>query len=231
MTTVPDRGAMSGITSAASFLTGLIGANIWSAVPYPRPHSSPDRIRAFFRTDPRPARLSAAGQLVSAVTLGRFTVSAARLAHHTNPMSRRLPAAAVAGGATATASLVASAVYTALLTTDRADDDETALSMHRRAFLAGGVVHGVGYGLLVGALGLAGRRAGVLSPALADVAFASAAAGLLTPLYLVAEPAAWLIPLGRFSGFLVVGRAAAQLARRQPVVRGSLAQETAARRL
>jgi hypothetical protein len=216
MTTDPDRGALSGIASAASFLAGLIGANVWSAVPYPRPHSSPDRIREFFRTDPRPARLSAAGQLVSAVTLGRFAVSAARFARRTNPTSRRLPAAVVAGGATATASLVASAVYTALLATDRADDDRGAVSMHRRAFLAGGVVHGVGYGILVGALGLAGRRTGLLSPALADVAFASAAAGLLTPLYLVAEPAAWLIPVGRFSGFLVVGRAAAQLARREP---------------
>ena len=216
MTAVPDRGAMSGITSAATFLIGIIGANIWSAAPYPRPHSSPDRIREFFRTDPRPARLSAAGQLASAVTLGRFTVSAARLARRANPTSRRLPAAAVAGGATATASLVASAVYTARLTTDRADDDRRALSMHRRAFLAGGVVHGVGYGILVGTIGLAGRRTGLLSPALADVAFASAAAGLLTPLYLVAEPAAWLIPVGRFSGFLVVGQAAVQLARRQP---------------
>jgi hypothetical protein len=215
MMTVPDRGALSGVASAASFLTGLIGANIWSTVPYPRPHSSPDRIREFFRTDRRPARLSAIGQLVSAVTLGRFTVSAARLARHTTPTSRLLPAATVAGGATAAATLATSAVYTALLTTDRADDDRSALSMHRRAFLAGGVAHGVGYGILVGAIGLAGRRAGVLSPALADVAFASAAAGLLTPLYLVAEPAAWLIPLGRFSGLLVVGRAATQLAHRE----------------
>jgi len=216
MSTAPDRGALSGIASAASFLTGLIGANIWSAVPYPRPGSSPDRIREFFRADPRPARVSATGQLVSAVTLGRFTVSAVRLARHADRTSFWLPSAALAGGVVATGSLAASAVYTAQLTSERADDDQSALAMHRRAFLAGGVVHGVGYGLLVGALGLAGRRTKLLSPALANAALASAAAGLLAPLYLVTEPAAWLIPVGRFSGFLVVGRAAARLARRQP---------------
>jgi hypothetical protein len=209
-----DRGALSGIASAASFLTGIIGATIWSRVPYPRPGSSPDRIREFFRADPRPARLSVTGQLVSAITLGRFTASAARLARRVEPTGRGLQVAALAGGATATASLAASAAYTALLTTDRADDDFRALSMHRRAFLAGGVTHGVGYGLLVGAVGLTGRRTRLLSPALTDVALASAAAGLLTPLYLITEPAAWLIPIGRFSGFLVIGQAAARLARR-----------------
>ena len=79
----------------------------------------------------------------------------------------------------ATGSLAASAVYTAQLTSERANDDQSALSMHRRAFLAGGVTHGVGYGLLVGAVGLTGRRTRLLSPALTDVALASAAAGLL----------------------------------------------------
>jgi hypothetical protein len=213
MSTVPDRAARSGITSAATFLAGVVAANIWSDVPYPRPGSSPEQIRAFFRVDPRPARVSAAGQLISAVTLGRFAVSAARLARRADPRSGLLPAAVVVGGATATASLAASAGYTALLTTGRADDDARVLALHRRAFLAGGVAHGVGYGLLVGAVGLAGRRTGLLSPALAAAALASGVAGVLTPLYLVAEPAAWLIPIGRFSGLVITGIAGVRLAR------------------
>ena len=213
MTTSPDRGALSGITSAGSFLVGIIGANAWSDAPYPRPGSAPDRIRAFFRKDPRPARLSAVAQVVSAITLARFTASAARLAR-TADRTGLLPAAAVTGGAAATASLLASAACTAGLTTSRADDDARAVALHRRAFLAGGVAHGVGFGMLVGAVGLAGRRTGLLSPSLATMALGSAAAGLLSPLYLVAEPAAWLIPIGRFSGFVVVGRAAAAMAHR-----------------
>jgi hypothetical protein len=214
MTIRPDRGALSGVASPAAFLLGIIGANVWSRVPYPRPGSTPEQIRGFFRADPRPARLSAAGQLVSAVTLGRFAVSAARLARQADQASRGLQAAILAGGATATASLTASAVCTGLLTTRRADDDARVLALHRRAFLTGGVVHGVGYGLLVGAVGLAGRRTGLLSPVWVRGALASATAGLLTPLYLAAEPAAWLIPIGRFSGFIVTGAVAGRLARR-----------------
>jgi len=83
--------------------------------------------------------------------------------------------------------------------------------LHRRAFVAGGPVHGAGFGVLVGALGLAGLRTGALPRPLAITALASAAAGLLSPLYFVMEPAAWFIPAGRFSGLLVSGIAGARL--------------------
>ncbi len=42
----------------------------------------------------------------------------------------------------------------------------------------------------------------------------SAAAGLLSPLYFVWEPAAWLIAAGRFSGLLVSGIVGVRLGRR-----------------
>lgn len=75
------------------------------------------------------------------------------------------------------------------------------------------MAHGAGFGLLVGALGLAGLRTGELPRPLTLAGLASSAAGLLSPLYLVAEPAAWFIPVGRFSGLLVSGIAGARLAR------------------
>jgi hypothetical protein len=43
---------------------------------------------------------------------------------------------------------------------------------------------------------------------------ASAAAGLLSPLYFVWEPAAWLIPAGRFPGLAVSAIAGTRLSRR-----------------
>jgi hypothetical protein len=73
-------------------------------------------------------------------------------------------------------------------------------------------VHTVGFGVLVGALGLAGLRTGELPRPLAVAALASATASLLSPLYFVAEPAGWFIPAGRFSGLLVSGIAGARLA-------------------
>jgi hypothetical protein len=216
MTTVrlsPDRPAMSGLTSGVTFLAGVVAANALSDGPYPRPGSDADTIRRFFWGSRGPARIGAAGQLLSALTLGRFTASVVRLAGRSGRGSRALQGTAAVGGATAAASLAASGLLTAALTTDRARDDERAVALHRRAFLAGGVAHGVGYGLLVGVLGLAGARTGVLPRGLVRTAVVSAVCGLLSPLYLVAEPAAWFIPLGRFSGLAVTGTAAVRLAR------------------
>jgi hypothetical protein len=218
-TAVADRAALSGLVSGATFLAGLAGALGLADRPYPRPGSDPETIRRFFRGNRGPARLSAGAQLLSAATLGRFTVSVVRLAGRAGPGARALQVAAGVGGGAAVVSLAASGALTAALTTDRAEDDGTAVTLHRRAFLAGGVAHGVGYGLLVGALGLAGGRTGVLPAGLARTGLGSAAAGLLAPLYLVAEPAALTIPVGRFSGLVVSGVAAVRLARGQAGLR------------
>ena len=81
-------------------------------------------------------------------------------------------------------------------------------------FAAGVPVHGVGSGVLIGSLSLAGLSTGELPRPLALAGLASAAAGSLPPLYLVWEPAAWFIPGGRFSGLLVSSLAGVRLARR-----------------
>ena len=75
-------------------------------------------------------------------------------------------------------------------------------------------MHGVGFGVLIGSLSLAGLSTGELPRPLALAGLASAAAGSLPPLYLVWEPAAWFIPGGRFSGLLVSSLAGVRLARR-----------------
>jgi hypothetical protein len=208
-----DRAALSGPLSGLTFLAALAGALGTADVPYPRPGSDAVTIRRFFHGNRGSARLSAAGQLLSAALLGRFTASVVRLAGVPGRDSRALRAAAAVGGATAATTLATSGLLTAALTTDRAADDDRAVALHRRAFLAGGVAHGVGYGLLVGALGMAGERTGVLPRAWARVAVGSAAANLLTPLYLVAEPAAVVIPVGRFSGLVVQTVAGLRMAR------------------
>jgi hypothetical protein len=80
-------------------------------------------------------------------------------------------------------------------------------------FVTGGPVHGVGLGLLVGALGRAGLRTRELPPSLSKAALRSAAAGALSPLALVAKPAIVFVPLGRVSALLVSGIAGIRLAR------------------
>jgi hypothetical protein len=209
----PDRGALSGLLAGASFIAGVAGAMALADDPYPRPGSEPAQVRRYFGRNSGPARLSAAGQAISAASLVQFTASVVRLAGRSGRGARALQAAAVAGGGLAAGSLAAAAGYAAALTGPAGDSDAGAATLARRAFVAGGPVHTAAFGVLVGALGLAGLRGGELPRPLAIAGLASAAVSVASPLYFVAEPAGWLIPVGRFSGLVVSGVAAVRLAR------------------
>lgn len=206
-----DRGAASGAVAGASFLIGLAAAMARSEHPYPRPGSSGSEIRRYFTQPSRAPVASVAGQAISAAALARFTVSVARLAGRAPSRPTALRATAIAGGTVATAGLATSAAMAAKLTADRVADDEQAQRLARRAFLAGGPLHGVGFGLLIGVLGCAGLRTGELPKPLAVAAVATVAPNLLGPLYLLAEPAGWFIPIGRFPGLIVAAIAGVRL--------------------
>jgi hypothetical protein len=207
-----DRRAISGLLAGASFVAGVAGAMALADDPYPRPGAEPAKVRRYFGENAGPARLSVAGQVVSAASLAAFTASVARLAGRSGPGSRALQAAAVAGGGLAAGSLAAAAGLAAALTGPAGRDDDRAVALARRAFVAGGPVHTAAFGVLVGALALAGLRGGELPRPLAVTGLASAAASLASPLYFVAEPAGWFIPAGRFSGLVVSGIAGVRLA-------------------
>lgn len=211
----PDRGALSGPIAGASFIAGLAGSMTLANDPYPRPGSEPAKVRAYFTRNAGPARVSVAGQALSAASLARFTASVVRLAGRSGRGSRALPAAALAGGGLAVASLATSAGCSAALTGPAGREDSSAAALHRRGFLAGGPVHTAAFGVLVGAMGLAGLRSGELPRPLATAGLAAAVPGLLSLLYLVAEPAAWFIPAGRFSGLIVSGIAGTRLAQQR----------------
>jgi hypothetical protein len=59
----------------------------------------------------------------------------------------------------------------------------------------------VAYGIFTGTAAVAARRTGLLGRGGAAIGEASAAAGVLAPLYFRWEQAGWLIPIGRFSGY------------------------------
>jgi hypothetical protein len=212
-TPLRDPGAMSGLLAGVSFIAG-VGASVALAdSPYPRPGSEPAELSRYFTENSRSARLSAVGQLVSSVSLGRFSVSVARLAGRSGQGSRALRAAAIAGGGLAVASLAASGLHTLALSGRWGKEEDSAAKLARRAFAFGGPIHGVGFGVLTGALALAGLRTGELDRPVAITGLISAASGLLSPLYFVKEQAGWFIPLGRFSGLVVSGIAGVRLGR------------------
>jgi hypothetical protein len=192
-----DPGAMSGLLTGVSFIGGVGGGAALANSPYPRPGSEPAEVSRYFTENSRSARLSATGQLISTASLARFTASVARLAGRSGKGSRRLRAAAITGGWLATASLATSGLHTLALS----------------GFVFGGPIHGVGFGVLTGALALAGLRTGELPRPVAILGLVSAASGILSPLYFVKESAGWLIPIGRFSGLVVSGIAGVKLGR------------------
>jgi len=158
--------------------------------------------------------VSVVGQLFSAASLAWFTASVAKLAGRSGRGPRGLRTAAFGGGMLAATSLATSALCAAALTGSRGEQDASAAALHRLMFAAGGPVHGAGFGVLVGTLGLVGLRTGELPRPLAIAGLVSAIMGLLSPLYFVTDRAVWFISGERFSGLLVSGIAGTLLARR-----------------
>src|ERR671910_312360 len=119
-----------------------------------------------------------------------------------NSRSARLSAT---GQLISTASLARFTVSVARLAARWGKEDESAAKLARRSFVFGGPIHGVGFGVLTGALALAELRTCELPRPVAIIGLVSAASGLLSPLYFLEEQAGWFIPVGRFSGLLVSG--------------------------
>jgi len=202
-----DRGALSGPLAGIGFVASLVALNALADTRYPTPGADASAIRRYFSREHRAARLGAVAQLVCAGALARFTKSVAGVAAR----SGGLRAASVAGGALATTSLATSALTTVALTRTRGDRDSEGL--HRLMFVSGGPVHGVGLGLLVASLGVAGLQSGKLPRTLCKTALASSAAGALSPLALVGKAGLAFIPLGRLSALAVIGVSGVRLAR------------------
>jgi hypothetical protein len=208
-----DPGALSGALAGVSFVGGLATGLSLADAPFPRPGADVKDIQRFFIGSAGPERINVTGQLLSAASLAQFSMSVARLAGRAGRGSKALRAAAIVGGALATASLATSAAAAAALTAAPGRDQERARFLHRFLFTAGGPVHGAGLALLLGALGLAGLRTGVLPRPLAIAALTSAGIDALAPVVLVVPEAALVIPAGRFPTFVVLGFAGVHLAR------------------
>jgi hypothetical protein len=210
-----DAAALSGPVAAVSFVAGVAAGNGLSDAPYPRPGASPEVIKRYFSDNAGPARMSVVGQFISAASLGVFATSVVRLARRSGTGSGALQVGGVAGGALSVATLGMSALTSLQLTQGKADDPETAVRLHRRAFLAGGPLHGPAIGLLTGALGLAGLRTNELPRWLSTASLATAAAGMLAPSSMRTESTVLLIPASRFTGLLLAGIAGTMLGRRR----------------
>jgi hypothetical protein len=186
-----DPGALGGVLTGVSFVGGLATGLSLADAPFPRPGAEIKDVQRFFQGDAGPERINVGGQLLSAASLAVFSASVARLAGRTGRGSRALQAMAITGGALASLSLAASATAAAALTAGPGRDEDRARSLHRFVFAAGGPVHGAGLALLLGALGLAGRRTGALPGPLTTASLASAGVDALAPVVLAVPRRLW----------------------------------------
>jgi hypothetical protein len=214
-----DPAAITGLWTGVTFVSAIIGAIVLAKSPLPRPGAPAGDVRRYYRESRPAARFSVAGQLVSIVLLARFTMSVVRLARRDTDDGSWLPRAALVTGAGAAALLTTSAATHAVLTVPAERDDAQLVRAARRVFIVGGPIHGVVYGLFVATATMAGRNTGVIGPATSATGLASSAAGIFSPAYFRWENAGWLIPIGRFGGYLVSAILGSRLAR------GSLVHE------
>jgi hypothetical protein len=208
-----DPGALGGVLTGVSFIAGLATGLSLADAPFPRPGADVTDVQRFFQGDAGPERINVGGQLLSAASLALFSASVARLAGRAARGSGTLRAMAIAGGALASLSLAVSAATAAALTAGPGRDEDRARSLHRFVFAVGGPVHGAGLALLLGALGLAGRRTGALPQPLTTAALAAAGVDALAPFVLAIPKAALVVPAGRFPTFIVLGISGVRLAR------------------
>jgi hypothetical protein len=211
----PDPAAITGLSTGVAFVGAIVGAMRLAKGPIPRPGAPAADIRAYYTDSARAARFSTAGQLVSILSLARFTLSVARAARDDSRWGRALPAGALLTGGAAVASLATSAATHLSLTVPRERGDAELTRSARRVFVAGGPVHGVWYGLFTAVVAAVGRDAGLLRRPATTTGVASAVAGILSPAYFRWENAGWLIPIGRFGGYVVSGILGVRLARRR----------------
>lgn len=209
-----DRWAWSGALTGLSFVAGVGGAMAVADDPYPRPWAAGSEVRRYFTANRRAARVSVAGQLMSAASLAVFTKSVRQLTERrgTDPSWRRT--AATVSGAVAAATQAAAAACSLAQTTTAVHDSDTAARVNQIGFALGGPVHTAAFGVLTGVLAASGRHGGVLLRSGTTAAAVSAVAGVLSPTYFLTRAAGWFIPVARFLGLVAIGSAGARLGTR-----------------
>lgn len=207
-----DVGGLGGPLAGLLFTTAIAGAGRLAKDPFPAPGSSAEIIRTYYRGSALAARFNVACQALSVLAQTRYVVAMAHVAsrHPTHP--RLLTGTVLLSGGVAVALLAASATIQASLTAPEDRTDAEVLATTRRVFVTGGPVHGVANGILTAATAAAARDTGLLGKTGARLGLLSAVANLITPAYFRWEPTGWLIPIGRFSSYLLSGVIGVRLA-------------------
>jgi hypothetical protein len=195
----PHLGAL-GIIFAALFLGGLIVATIMAGgKPYPSPFGAAADILAYFRDHRHAVQVGGALQFAAAIPLAVYSATASARLHQ---LGVRAPGAtiALAGGLLASAFLALSGLLGWVLSRPEVLDEPALIrALQMLNFAAGGVAHVVALGLLLAGIAVPGLLARLLPPWLAWAGLVIAGIAELSTLTLLVQPAAYLLPVARFT--------------------------------
>ncbi|MFG2039755.1 DUF4386 domain-containing protein [Dactylosporangium sp. NPDC048998] len=195
----PHLGALA-IVFAALFLGGLVLATMLAGgKPYPSPFGAAADILAYFRDHPRAVQIGGAFQFGAAVPLAIYAATASARLHQ---LGIRAPGAtiALAGGLLAAAFLALSGLLGWVLSRPEVLDDPAMVrALQLLNFASGGVAHVVPLGLLLAGIAVPGLLARLLPTWLAWSGLVIAAIAELSTLTLLLDPAAYLLPIARFT--------------------------------
>jgi hypothetical protein len=195
----PHLGAVA-IVFAALFVGGVVLATILAGgKPYPSPFGAAADIAAYFHDHPRAVQLGGALQFGAAIPLAIYAATASARLHQ---LGIRAPGAtiALAGGLLASTFLALSGLLGWTLSRPEVRDEPPLVhALQLLNFAAGGVAHVVPLGLLLAGIAVPGLLASLLPRWLAWAGLAIAAVAELSTLALLIDPAAYLLPIARFT--------------------------------
>jgi len=213
--------ALSGVLFVALFMAGLILSGVLGSETYPSPFGPSAEIERYFTASRDAVRMLSFFHALAAIALVSFVAHLAAAVRRTGDETAVLSGLVLGGGVLAAAFMLLSALFSWVLARPATVETPALVrAIHDLAFLTGGPGHVLWFAAFVGASSVAALRTPILPGWIAWVGIVVAVISLLSVASLLLEPASYLLPLGRFSGFVWILAVSVVLARGRPLEAG-----------
>lgn len=204
----------AGLPVVGAFVAGFAGALLIGEGTYPSPFGEQDQILAWLSGNAPAARLMSITQVVSALALLVFS---SRLAESLRSRGSGVYASVTqsAGAAAAIMLAISAMLEWVAVRPDVLASAPAARLVHDLSFLTGGPGNVAATSLMIGAATLGLTGTGALPNWLRVLGLAVGVVGLASVTSLMSEPAAFLLPIGRFPGLVWIAATAVVLGARE----------------
>lgn len=197
-----DFAAVTGALFVGLFGLGFLISNVLATAMYPSPFDSAAKIEGYFAANRGEEQALALVQALAAVALLTFSAYVAAFVRRSTDETGALSWLALAGGVASSVLLLVCALSGWILSRPHTVGDPATLRVfHDLAYMTGGPGHVVAFAPFVGAASVAARRTKTLPTWIVQLGLVAAVPSLLSVLALIAEPAAYILPVARLLTF------------------------------